>query len=382
MSMKRIGKPAVLGMVAAALVVACGQDPPQSVEPTSGEATPTSQALSGYEAVVAEIEGLGSEERWSRLVELAEEEEEGTLQVYATISGDEIGPLMDGFVEATGSDQIKTTSYRAGTTSVLQRISEEESAGARQVDAVVSTGTALQELSNEGLLQPFETPLAEDLIEDGIHPDWAAIYINLYTAAWNTDLVAESAAPTTWEEVLSYTAGPVGVEVKSYDWFATLVTEYFMEQQGLSEDEAVALFMEADMVPVDGRTALTEFTVAGQFDVAASTYTQNVDKFKAEGAPIDWEPPVEPLLLQPNGVAPVAESDVPATTLLFIDYLLGEEGQEVLVGFERIPTNVNVEGSMTEDYEVVPVDVAEMVDNREKWEGLFAEVTGDPVASP
>src|SRR5680860_1748197 len=181
--MKRFGKPAVLGMVAAALVVACGQDPQQSVEPTSGEATPTSQALSGDEAVVAEIEGLGSEERWSRLVELAEEEEEeeeGTLQVYATISGDEIGPLMDGFVEATGSDQIKTTSYRAGTTSVLQRISEEESAGARQVDAVVSTGTALQELSNEGLLQPFETPLAEDLIEDGIHPDWAAIYINLY----------------------------------------------------------------------------------------------------------------------------------------------------------------------------------------------------------
>lgn len=77
-------------------------------------------------------------------------------------------------------------------------------------------------------------------------------------------------------------------------------------------------------------------------------------------------------------MAPVQDSDVPATALLFVDYLLGQDGQELLTGFERIPTNTSVEGSVPEEYDTVSVDVAEMVENRVKWEELFATVTGEP----
>lgn len=378
------------------LIIACGEGAaPQAVEAeTDGAAvggevptdtqtsasTEISPEASGYAAVMAEVSGLAAEERWSRLVELAEEED-GTLMLYVTMSADEVQPLMDGFKEATGSDAIETEFYRAHTDPVLQRILEEESADARQVDALIMTGTALEELSNDGLLQPFTTPLEDTLVENGMHGDWAAFYINLYTAAWNTNLVSQATAPTTWEDVFQYDAGAVGVEILSYDWFGTLVTDYFMEEKGMSEEEAIALFVNADFVPVSGRTALTEFTAAGEFHVAASTYTQNVDQFVSEGAPIAWRPPVEPLVLQENGAAPVADSDVPATALLFMDYLLGESAQELLAGAERIPSNVDVDAPLTADeFDFVTVDVVEMVENRQKWESLFAEVTGEPIA--
>ncbi|MPZ87306.1 MAG: extracellular solute-binding protein [Nitriliruptorales bacterium] len=366
-----------------ALLAACGQTPTAPDQDAAAGADGGESAgepASGYDAIFAELEGLDQDQRWGRLIELAEEEE-GTFLVYATISGDEIGPLMEDFEATVGSDEIETDFYRAGSTTVLQRIVQEADAGSPEADAVVSTGIEMEVLSNEGLLQPFETPAAENIIENAVYPDWVGVYINVYTAAWNTDLVSEAEVPQTWEDALTYTASPVGIELKSYDWFATLVTEYFMGQQGLSEEEAVQIFLDAgpNLVPVDGRTGLTEFTSAGQFNIALATYTQNVDGFRNEGAPITWESPIEPLVQRPNGVTPMADSDMPATALLFVDYLLSQDGQEVLAGFDRVPTNVNVEGAIPAEYEVVSVDVAEMVENRQKWMDLYSQVTGEPI---
>ena len=398
----------LLVLVLALLAAACGQPATQSesqpaevgTEPEAaaeeaGTATAEESAAtespaeevaaagcdgSAYESVQAEIEGLGQQERWDRLVELAEQEE-GTFQVYATISGDEVGPLMEDFLATTGSDQIEATYYRAGSTDVLQRITQEEAAGQPQADAVISTGIDASILSDEGFLHPFETPFAEDIIQSTVHDDWVGVYLNVYTPAWNTNLIAEGESPSTWEDVLAFEGAPVGFEVKSYDWFATLVTEYFMAQQGLSEDEAVQLFRDAgaNLVPIDGRSALTELLAAGEFPLAAGTYTQNVDSSSQDGAPVAWEPPVEPLVQRPNAGAPVCSSDMPATALLFVDYLIDEPGQEMMVSFERVPTHTSIEGGLNPDYELVSVDVAEMAQNREKWETLYAEVTGEPV---
>jgi len=400
----RSTKLAALLILVVALVTACGGPATQTeAEPTDGAApagteaagdgtaTPTESTDTGtsaaegggcdpsaYDDVIAEVEGLDADARWDRLMELAAEEE-GQFQVYATISGDEIGPLMEDFLEVTADAGIDATHYRAGSNDVLQRITQEADAGRPQADAVISTGIDASILSTEGFLQPFETPFAEDIIESTVHEDWVGAYVNVYTPAWNTDQIAEGEAPTTWEEVLAFD-GPVGFEIKSYDWFGTLVTEYFMKQQGLSEDEAVELFRAAsdNMVPIDGRSALTELLTAGEFPLAAGTYTQNVDSGSQAGAPISWEPPVEPLVQRPNAGAPMCGSDRPATALLFVDYLIDEPGQEMMVSFERVPTHTQIEGGLNPDYELISVDVAEMASNREKWETLYAEVTGEP----
>lgn len=360
-------------LTALALVaLACS---PTAEQPAAGG----DEAGGGYDAVLAEIEGLDQDARWDRLVELAEQEE-GTFQVYATISGDEIQPVMDDFVATTGSSEIETEHYRAGSVELLERITQEADADRSTADAVVTIAIDLGLLSEEGLLQPFETPATERLPEDLVFEDWASVYINAYAPARNTDLVSESDAPRTWEDLLGYTDAPVAIEGQSYDLFATIVTRYFMEEQGLSEEEAVAAFTDAaaDLIPAQGRDSLAELTAAGEYGIAIGTYTQSVSNFD-EGAPIAWEPPVEPIVQRPNGVAPVADSDMPATALLFADYLVGQDGQEMLASFDRIPTNPDVEGALPEEYEAITVDVEEVLTNREKWVDLYSQVTGEPV---
>jgi len=398
--MSFLRKAAVLSVALALFAIACGPDdeqiaadPTETAEGPSAEGTAapdadatateggdaTEAALSGYDAVFAEIEGLDQEARWDRLVELAEQEE-GTFQVYATISGDEIGPVMEDFVATTGSSEIETEHYRAGSVELLERITQEAAAGQQGADAVVTIAIDLGLLGNEGLLQPFETPVADDVPEDLVFEDWASIYINAYAPARNTDLVSEADAPRTWEELLSYTAQPIAIEVQSYDLFATLVTKHFMDEKGMSEEEAVALFTEApaDLIPVPGRDALAEFVVAGEYGMAVGTYTQSIANFE-DSAPIAWEPPVEPLVQRPNGVAPMTGTDMPATALLFVDYMLSEAGQQKLASFDRIPTNTNVEGNLPEQYDVITVDVEAILDNRQKWTDLYSQVTGEPV---
>ena len=378
-----------LVMLMLGALMACGPTPEQGAEnaPVDQKSSQASEvaggseaaAATGYDAVLAEIEGLDQQARWDRLVELAEQEE-GTFQVYGTLANDQLSPLLEDFVATTGSDQIRTEQYRAGSADILQRIMQESQAGQPFADAVITVATDLNVLGRDGLLQPFETPLAANLSEDVVFDDWAGVYINAYTLAWNSDLVEDAEVPSTWEQVLSNTAQPIGIEVKSYDWFATLVTKYFVEEQGMSEEEAIALFTDApaQLIPVSGRSTLAEFVAAGEYGLAVGTYTQNVDTLQDQGAPINWEPPVQPLVQRPNGVAPMADSDTPATALLFVDYMLGESGQKLIASFNRIPTNVNVEGALPPEYDVLTVDVADMVDQREKWTDLYSQVTGEP----
>lgn len=364
----------------AVLAAACAQPPTQS-ESADGAGGKSEVAAecdpAAYEEVEAEIEGLDEEQRRERLMELAAQEE-GTLQVYGSIGGDEIGPLMDDFHDKSGAD-LDSAVYRAGSDALLLRLTQEAQAGLKTADVTIGTGIDMFILSNQGFLQPFETPYTEGILDTTINKDWAGVYLNVYAAAWNTEQADAATAPTTWEEVFAFD-GPVGIEVKSYDWFATLITEYFMAEKGMSEEEAVKVFTDAadSYVPINGRSALTELLSAGEFPLAAATYTQNVDSAIEDGAPVAWKPAVEPLVMRPNGAAPMCDSDMPASALLFVDYLLSEDGQKMMVSFERIPTRTSVKSAMNpEEFEVVNVNLDEMVNNRDKWIDLYAKVTGE-----
>src|SRR5680860_421061 len=63
----------------------------------------------------------------------------------------------------------------------------------------------------------------------------------------------------------------------------------------------------------------------------------------------------------------------PAQALLYIEFLL-DEGQEILAEYGRTPAVPTVEGGLPEGVPVLWVDLDQMLDEREKWEGLYAEV--------
>lgn len=363
-------------VLVAGLLGACSDDG-GDVEPATGtsQGGEEEQGAPSLQAVYDELEGLEGEERRQRLLELAEEEDT-EITFYTSLNVDESAPVIEAFGDAY---DIDVDLYRASSSTVLQRIVQEADADFAGADVISLNGPEMAAVDDVGLLQALDTPVTDDILPEAVFENWAGVYLNLFVAAWNTDRLDESAAPTTWEDVLQGHAGSLAMELGDFDWFATLVQGYFMEEKGMSEEEAVDLFRQAASGArvVDGHTLMTELLAAGEYDVAASVYHHRAERLRNEGAPIAWEPAVEPLVIRANGGAVHVDTDAPATSLLFLEFLM-TDAQELLVEFERTAANLTVEeGGVPEGYELIAADVTELNEQREKWETLYDEIVAE-----
>lgn len=348
-----------------AVLAACGQSPTAEQQPAGGGG-----GKSGLEAVYAELEGLEGEERTARLAELAAEEG-GSVSLYTSTNVEESGPITDAFTDRYG---IEVELYRASSSDVLQRLLEEADAGYRGADVVSLNGTEMQILDREGLLLPLRTPAKEDIVEVARYDTWAGLYLNVFVAAWNTDALSRDEYPETWEQVLTDYPGRLAMELGDWDWFATLVNRYFIEEKGMTEEEAVELFRGAarNAAVVDGHTTMAQLLAAGEYTVVSSAYQHRIPNLQREGGPVAWEPPPEPIIVRPNGIGIPRDTEHPASALLFAEYGL-TDAQEMLAEFERTPANPAY-GGVPEKYELETVDLDKLLDERKKWESLYAEI--------
>jgi iron(III) transport system substrate-binding protein len=320
----------------------------------------------------SELEGLSDEERREELIAMAAEEG-GIVSVYGSTNLDEMGPIIDEFEDAT---DVTVNYYRANSEDVLQRLVEEARAEFRGVDVVNTNGPEMTIIDREGLFAPIETPVSEDITPEGVSETWIWMYINTFTPAWNTDAISPSEAPKSWEDVLTKYQGGLAMEAADIDWFATLVKDYFVAEKGMTEDEAVDLFKQAASggVVVDGHTLMTELLAAGEFDVTASPYLHRVLQLKGDGAKIEWEPAIEPLVARPNGIGIHSAAKSVAAALLFTEFVL-TDAQALLPELDRQPASTAVEGGgLPTEYENIVVDAEAVVDELDKWSGLYDEV--------
>ena len=371
--------------VLTAFLAACAAAPP-SADPVAEPAEPTGSdgtaapAEAGpaegpgdgqqrLEEVTAELEGLDDEARRQRLIELAQEEG-GEVSFYGSTNIDDITPVIEAFEEAT---EISVIHYRAGGDTILNRVLEEAAAGFQGADVVQANISEMPILEAEGQLLPLETPVREQILEAGRYDTWLAMTLNAFIAAWNTARVPEERWPTTWQEALAYD-GVLSMDIRDFDWFATLVERHLMEDLGMSEDEAVQLFMEAgrNTIFVNGHSIGSQMLVAGEFDLNLTMYHHHTTRFP-DDAPLAWQPPIEPIVISPSGVGIVAATTRPASALLFTEFIL-TDGQPLLAESGRTVANTTIDAGLPPEYETVSIDVATLTEEREKWEGLFEQV--------
>jgi iron(III) transport system substrate-binding protein len=348
------------------LVAACGGSP------TADSAGPVGEgAADDLEGVYAELEGLQGDEYMQRLEELAADED-ADLTWYTSMNLEDSKPVTDGFHEAYPDIDVEI--YRASSSDVMQRVLQESSAGYKGADMVALNGPEMQILGGKDLLLPLKSPTRADIYKPAQFPTWLGIYLNSFSAGWNTDAISPSEAPTSWEDVFANYDGRLAMELGDWDWFATLVDDYFVKEKGMSEDEAIQLFHEAasGATIIDGHTTMAELLAAGQFDIVASAYQHRLIQLGKEGAPVEYEPVVEPVVVRPNGIGIYRDTDAPATTLLFIEYALND-GQQTVADVSRMPANVNY-GHFPESMDTITVDFDKMNDERAKWEKLYEQV--------
>ncbi|HVR78398.1 MAG TPA: extracellular solute-binding protein [Acidimicrobiia bacterium] len=342
---------------------------------TVGDGTTTTTAgpigidnEAALEAIYAEVEGLGLEERTAKLLELAAEEDD--LSIYSSTNLEDALPLLEGFEDLYG---LEPTYYRASSSDVLQRILQEADAGFAGNDVVMSNGPEMALLDSEGLLLSLRTPATEDIIDAGVFDTWSAIYMNSFIAAWNTGFI--ESVPENWYDFLTTFDGVLAMELGDWDWFATLTNQYFIAELGMSEEEVVELFKAAaaGAKVVDGHTLLAELLAAGEYDAGTSLYHHRVTEMISEGAPLAWESPVRPIVVRPNGVGIMRHVQSPATALLWVDFML-TDGQEILAAEFRGPASTTVAGGIPEEYEPILVDLEAITSDRDKWEALWEEI--------
>jgi iron(III) transport system substrate-binding protein len=354
-----------VAVVALATVAACsGSD-----DGGSDAAAPPAAAAgqSGFEETLAALEGLSGDERRAKLVELVEAE--GGLSFYTSMSPSVVAPIVEAFEDAFGVD---VALYRATSETVLARLIEEAKADFHGADVVESSGLEMVNLAAEGILVPYESPAIEDVVPQALADGYTASRFNTFVVSWNTDLVPAGEEPKSWEELADPKwKGRIAIEASDVDWYKTL-WEYWVAS-GKSEEEADRLFegIAANALFVKGHTVLAEFMAAGEFDVGVN-YLHIVENVAAEGAPLAWQPPVQPVFPRANGVGLVRGAEHPAAAMLFYDWLLAE-GQEVLLEVNTTPVRKDLGG--TAELEQVTVDLpglaAEQETWTERWDGLL-----------
>lgn len=360
----------LVGLLAAATLVlsGCGGSPTANDnDGGKGSAKGTTAA----EKFFKKYNSMSDDERRDALVKAAQEE--GEFNLYTSMTAE----VADAVTEAFSDEfDVDVNLYRASSETVLQRVLQEQKAGYHGSDAIESNATEMFALEKEGYLADYSGTRRDEVQDAGRFDGWTATRFNLFAPSWNTKKVPEGQQPTSWEDLADPKwDGQLSMELEDYDWYLTLYK--YWQKQGKSDSEINDLFAQmADGAKiVKGHTVQGELMSAGQFSVTASNYSYLVEQLKRTGAPVEYLPFVQPVIARPNGIGLLRTAEHPAAAMLFTDWILSEEGQKALVDLGLTPS-IPLAGA--EDplagVDVIPVDVAEILNNSDKWSKQYAKV--------
>jgi iron(III) transport system substrate-binding protein len=93
---------------------------------------------------------------------------------------------------------------------------------------------------------------------------------------------------------------------------------------------------------------------------------------KRKGKPIDWKP-VEPVIGRPQALGLAASAPHPNAALLFADFLLSPEGQQLFNSMGRFPANQKVKSGLI-TFPYLMLDPVTLIDEDEKWLQVWNEL--------
>ena len=312
---------------------------------------------------VAEVAGLQGADRTQRLVEGARKE--GTLTIYTSATTGDMGAVTAAFEKKVG---IKVNVWRAGSEAILQRAVTEARARRHEVDIFETNGPELEALHREQILQEVKSPHHSELIPQAIpaHREWIATRLNIFVAAYNTNLVKKEDLPKTWRDLLDPKwKGKLGIEAYDHDWYSGVIGE--LGEPGLKLFRDIVA---ANGISVrKGHTLLSNLVVSGEVPLALTVYHYRAEYLKTQGAPIDWFV-VPPAVARPNGVAMARRAPHPNAAALFFDFML-TDAQDILLQRSFTPTSTRLAGALKNVPPFKLVDSKVILDEGEKWTRLY-----------
>lgn len=355
---------ALVGSIVVALAGAAGSTSAVKKEPPP----------SPIKGLVASLNGLSLPAREAKLLDLAKKEG-GTLELYTSLSSLIVKNLVKEFEKSYPG--IKVNLYRAGSETLTQRILSETSAGVPGPDVIETNGTEMfffQRKAN--VLVPYrQSPYAMQVPAQYRFDTFTAARLEAFVTAWNTNLLPSGQQPKSFTDLANPRfAGKLSMEPGDIDWFAGMYTYLEKKQLATLKKPTTAAGRTEQLARVrrnldrvftniaknsqvtSGHTTQATLLAAGQFAVVVSAHAQSVEQLQAKRAPVTFGPPfANPVLIRPQAMGIAYRLRHPATALLFYDWMLSPNGQQVLkdngsepsrIGFDDAALNGSVKVQM------------------------------------
>ena len=252
--------------------------------------------------------------------------------------------------------------YRAAGNTLATRLLEERRAKRYLADAIESTPPQLMLLRDAKALQPFTSPhLANypDVAKESASADlvfWATDRESLIGVGYNTNVMPAALVPKKFDDLLNPSLK--GKMSTANNETGARAIGAMLKAKG---EGFVKKLRSQDIRPHTTTAAgLTDLIISGEAPLSFTMVQTNLTQPAAtKGAPVAWLP-MEVVAVNAGSAAVIANAPNPHAALLFIDFLLGPDGQKMyseqlfygsaakVSGFERWYPE---KGVTTEEYE-------------------------------
>jgi len=226
---------------------------------------------------------------------------------------------------------VRASQWRNDSKNILRKVFEEVRASRVLADIVETTADGMGLLKREGLFQEYYSPEAR-YYPNELKPKGKSGYFYLpnretyNSLGFNTKLVPPAVAPRNlkdlidpkWKGKMASTSTTTGAR-----WIGNALETLGREFLDKLADQDISV---QDMAPA----ALINLVVSGEIPLSPTIFDANVTLAKQKGAPVEWRP-LEPVVTTVGSAGLLAKAANPHTALLFIDYLLSKEGQELIM---------------------------------------------------
>src|SRR6185295_19177368 len=323
------------------------------------------------ESKLAALEKVQLQERRQRLFESAKNE--GEAVIYANMDVSAMKPLTDGFMKRYPG--TKATSVHFSGAAIITRLDSEAREGKPVSDVVLSGQLGVLSLIDKKIALRYRSPEREFFRaglkdHDGL---WTAYMTNVMVSAFNTRNVKKDEAPRNVNDLLRPRwKGRLTMDSQSYVWFGTML-QYLGDEAGV---RFMKQLNEQNIAYQRGRRLMTQLVAACVFDMAVDTNLNSVLTLATQGAPLSFAP-IQPYFLSPSLVFMSANAPHPYSAALFIDFLLPEEGQKIVVTTNRMPANSKVkspESQLLEGQDVRTPDIFDIGKNYQAIGRRYQEI--------
>ena len=287
----------------------------------------TTAAAAGV-AVIGTGPGYAAEEA---LVESARKE--GLVTWYCSLVQDQASrPLAAAFQKKYPGVELELVAGKSSD--LFLKINDELATGQLQADVHHGGSTAAKLIKMDELADymPDSANSFPDDMKD-VNGQWAAQVVSFLVPAYNTDMISAEDAPKSYEDLLDpkwrgAIAWAASMTQGGPPGFIGTVLGMMGEEKGM---EYLRKLSAQDLVniPANQRVVLDQ-VVSGEYPLAICTFSHHSEISKKKGAPVQWIPLAPQVTSTVDPCFLMKKAPHPNAGKLLIDFIISDEGQEIL----------------------------------------------------